>query len=112
MKPKVQRYGRVIPSLEQQLAETFALQQLVDQPDPKAFLAARGVVGALQLLCIPCRWRSDGVLQYLGTRENYERPSVQARPETGAVGPESELGATECAIADEFKRFAGLVRRS
>jgi len=42
MKPKVLQYGRLMPSLEKQLAETFAHQRLVDQPDAKAFLAAHG----------------------------------------------------------------------
>jgi hydroxypyruvate reductase len=42
MKPKVLQYGRLMPVLERQLAETFDLQRLVDQADPKAFLAARG----------------------------------------------------------------------
>jgi hydroxypyruvate reductase len=42
MKPKVLQYGRLMPSLERQLGEAYDLQRLVDQPDPKAFLATRG----------------------------------------------------------------------
>jgi hydroxypyruvate reductase len=42
MKPKVLQYGRLMPSLERQLVEAFDLHRLVDQVDPKAFLASRG----------------------------------------------------------------------
>ena len=42
MKPRVLQYGRLMPVLEKQLAETFDLHRLVDQADAKAFLAARG----------------------------------------------------------------------
>jgi lactate dehydrogenase-like 2-hydroxyacid dehydrogenase len=42
MKHKVLQYGRLMPSLEKQLADAFAWQRLADQSDPKAFLAAHG----------------------------------------------------------------------
>jgi hydroxypyruvate reductase len=42
MKPKVLQYGRLMPSLETQLAEAFDCHRLVDEADPKAFLAANG----------------------------------------------------------------------
>ena len=42
MKSKVLQYGRLMAPLEKQLVEAFELHRLVDQPDPKAFLAARG----------------------------------------------------------------------
>ena len=42
MKPKVLQYGRLMPVLEKQLADTFDLRRLVDQADPKAFLTAHG----------------------------------------------------------------------
>ncbi len=42
MKPKVLQYGRLMPVLEKQLADTFDLRRLVDEADPKAFLAAHG----------------------------------------------------------------------
>ena len=42
MKPRVLQYGRLMPSLEKQLAEAFDWHRLVDEADPKAFLAARG----------------------------------------------------------------------
>jgi hydroxypyruvate reductase len=42
MKPKVLQYGRLMGSLEKQLVEAFDLTRLADQPDAKAFLAARG----------------------------------------------------------------------
>ena len=42
MKPRVLQYGRLMPSLEKQLAEAFDLQRLVDQSDPKAWLQRRG----------------------------------------------------------------------
>jgi lactate dehydrogenase-like 2-hydroxyacid dehydrogenase len=42
MKPKVLQYGRLMPVLEQQLADAFDLERLADAPDARAFLAARG----------------------------------------------------------------------
>jgi hydroxypyruvate reductase len=42
MKPRVLQYGRLMPTLEKQLAEAFDLHRLVDEADPKAFLAQRG----------------------------------------------------------------------
>jgi lactate dehydrogenase-like 2-hydroxyacid dehydrogenase len=42
MKHKVLQYGRLMPSLEKQLADAFDWQRLADQSDPKAFLAAHG----------------------------------------------------------------------
>ena len=42
MKPKVLQYGRLMPVLEKQLADTFDMHRLVDEADPKAFLAAHG----------------------------------------------------------------------
>jgi len=42
MKHKVLQYGKLMPSLEKQLAETFDWHRLVDETDPKAFVAARG----------------------------------------------------------------------
>jgi hydroxypyruvate reductase len=42
MKPRVLQYGRLMPSLEKQLAEAFDHVRLIDQPDAKAFLAAQG----------------------------------------------------------------------
>lgn len=42
MKPRVLQYGRLMPSLEKQLADTFDHVRLVDQGDAKAFLAAQG----------------------------------------------------------------------
>ncbi len=42
MKPRVLQYGRLMPSLEKQLADAFEHQRLIDQADPKAFLAAHG----------------------------------------------------------------------
>lgn len=42
MKPRVLQYGRLMPSLEKQLAEAFDLHRLVDEADPQAFLARRG----------------------------------------------------------------------
>jgi len=42
MKHKVLQYGRLMPSLEQQLGAAFDWQRLADQADPKAFLAAHG----------------------------------------------------------------------
>ena len=42
MKHKVLQYGRLMPSLEKQLAEAFDWHRLADEADPKAFLAARG----------------------------------------------------------------------
>ena len=42
MKPRVLQYGRLMPSLEKQLTEAFDLHRLVDEADPKAFLAQRG----------------------------------------------------------------------
>ncbi len=42
MKQRVLQYGRLMPSLEKQLAEAFDLHRLVDEADPKAFLAQRG----------------------------------------------------------------------
>ena len=42
MKPKVLQYGRLMPVLEKQLADTFDLRRLVDEAEPKAFLAAHG----------------------------------------------------------------------
>ena len=42
MKHKVLQYGRLMSSLEKQLAEAFEWHRLVDESDPKAFLAARG----------------------------------------------------------------------
>jgi lactate dehydrogenase-like 2-hydroxyacid dehydrogenase len=42
MKQKVLQYGRLIPALERQLAETFDWHRLVDQADPKAWLQQRG----------------------------------------------------------------------
>jgi lactate dehydrogenase-like 2-hydroxyacid dehydrogenase len=47
MKHKVLQYGRLMPSLEKQLAEAFDWVRLVDQADPKAWLREHGreVVG-------------------------------------------------------------------
>jgi len=42
MKQRVLQYGRLMPTLEKQLAEAFDLHRLVDEADPKAFLAQRG----------------------------------------------------------------------
>jgi hydroxypyruvate reductase len=42
MKPRVLQYGRLMPTLEKQLAEAFDLHRLVDEADPKAFLAQHG----------------------------------------------------------------------
>jgi len=42
MKPRVLQYGRLMPSLEKQLADAFDLHRLVDEPDPPTFLAQRG----------------------------------------------------------------------
>jgi hydroxypyruvate reductase len=42
MKPRVLQYGRLMPTLEKQLSEAFDWRRLVDEPDPKAFLAAHG----------------------------------------------------------------------
>ena len=42
MKQRVLQYGRLMPSLEKQLAEAFDVHRLVDEADPKAFLAQRG----------------------------------------------------------------------
>jgi lactate dehydrogenase-like 2-hydroxyacid dehydrogenase len=42
MKPRVLQYGRLMPSLEKQLADAFDLHRLVDEADPEAFLARRG----------------------------------------------------------------------
>ena len=42
MKHRVLQYGRLMPMLEKQLAETFDWHRLVDEADPKAFVAARG----------------------------------------------------------------------
>jgi lactate dehydrogenase-like 2-hydroxyacid dehydrogenase len=42
MKHKVLQVGRLMPSLEKQLSAAFDCHRLVDQADPKAFLAARG----------------------------------------------------------------------
>jgi lactate dehydrogenase-like 2-hydroxyacid dehydrogenase len=42
MKPCVLQYGRLMPTLEKQLAEAFDLHRLVDEADPRAFLARRG----------------------------------------------------------------------
>ena len=42
MKDRVLQYGRLMPSLEKQLAETFDWHRLVDEADPKAFVAERG----------------------------------------------------------------------
>ena len=42
MKPKVLQYGRLMPSLEKQLDQTFAMHRLADEADPRAFLAAHG----------------------------------------------------------------------
>jgi len=42
MKHKVLQYGKLMPTLEQQLAEAFDWHRLADQPDARAFLAARG----------------------------------------------------------------------
>jgi len=42
MKHRVLQYGKLMPSLEKQLAEAFDWVRLVDQADPKAFLAAHG----------------------------------------------------------------------
>jgi hydroxypyruvate reductase len=42
MKPRVLQYGRLMPILEKQLAEAFDLHRLVDEADPKAFLAKQG----------------------------------------------------------------------
>jgi hydroxypyruvate reductase len=47
MKHKVLQYGRLMPSLEKQLAEAFDWVRLVDQADPRSWLRehGRGVVG-------------------------------------------------------------------
>jgi hydroxypyruvate reductase len=42
MKPRVLQYGRLMPGLEQQLTEAFDVHRLVDEAEPKAFLARRG----------------------------------------------------------------------
>lgn len=42
MKPRVLQYGRLMPSLEKQLSAAFDHHRLVDQADPKAFLAGQG----------------------------------------------------------------------
>jgi len=42
MKHKVLQYGRLMPSLEKQLAEAFEWYRLTDQGDPKAWLQERG----------------------------------------------------------------------
>ena len=42
MKHKVLQYGKLMPSLEKQLAEAFDWQRLADQADPKAWLRDRG----------------------------------------------------------------------
>jgi len=42
MKQRVLQYGRLMPSLEKQLAEAFDVHRLVDEADPKEFLAQRG----------------------------------------------------------------------
>ena len=42
MKPRVLQYGRLMPVLEQQLAQAFNLHRLADEAQPKAFLVARG----------------------------------------------------------------------
>jgi hydroxypyruvate reductase len=42
MKHRVLQYGRLMPSLEKQLAEAFDWHRLVDEADPRAFIAARG----------------------------------------------------------------------
>ncbi|HYJ99134.1 MAG TPA: 2-hydroxyacid dehydrogenase [Burkholderiaceae bacterium] len=42
MKQRVLQYGRLMPSLEKQLAEAFDVHRFVDEADPKAFLAQRG----------------------------------------------------------------------
>ena len=42
MKPRVLQYGRLMPSLEKQLADAFDHVRLIDQADAKAFLAAQG----------------------------------------------------------------------
>jgi len=42
MKHRLLQQGRMLPSLEARLAETYDLHRLIDEPDPKAFLAAHG----------------------------------------------------------------------
>jgi lactate dehydrogenase-like 2-hydroxyacid dehydrogenase len=42
MKHRVLQYGRLMPMLERQLAETFDWHRLVDEADPKAWLQERG----------------------------------------------------------------------
>lgn len=42
MKPRVLQVGRMMASLERQLAEAFDLHRLVDEAEPKAFLSKRG----------------------------------------------------------------------
>lgn len=42
MKHKVLQFGRLPPTLEQQLAAAFDCRRLADESDPKAFLAAHG----------------------------------------------------------------------
>ena len=42
MKHKVLQYGKLMPSLEKQLAEAFDWHRLVDEADPKAWLQERG----------------------------------------------------------------------
>ncbi len=101
-------FGRPLLGLESGIEVSVVSPQTLPVPPGMAGdLGLRDTDGAVQLLGIPCRWRSDGVLQYLGTPENYEPPNVQARPEASAAGLEPELGATERAIADVWTTLLG-----
>jgi non-ribosomal peptide synthetase component F/acyl carrier protein len=67
----------------------------------------RDATGSVQLLGVPCRWRSDGVLQYLGTPVNYEPPNVQAQPDTNSRPVDAQLSGTERAIAEVWTTLLG-----
>ena len=60
MKPRLLQHGRLMASLEAALAEHFDVQPLWSEPDPRAFLAARG--GEFVGLVTSARFGADRAL--------------------------------------------------
>lgn len=60
MNPRLLQKGRLLPALEQTLAEEFGAHRLADEPDPAAFLSRHG--GDFSVLVTSARFGADAAL--------------------------------------------------
>ena len=72
-------------------------------------LGLRSSTGQVQSLGVACRWRSDGVLQYLGELDPYEPVRLTPVDAKSATAHQStaDLGATERAVAEVWEALLG-----